>query len=106
MWVETQLSIESERQIKTLNLLKKKWNENVRFYKGFVHADIHGEVADRTRTDRVPRTTKTRIKGTEPDSWSISIFLEVIVEWGIITSFHCVMEPHQRYVFNSNNNRH
>ena len=50
------------------------------FIKGFVHADIHGKVVDRTRTDRVPRTTKTRIKGTEPDSRSISVFLEVIVE--------------------------
>lgn len=76
------------------------------FIKGFVHADIHGKVVDRTRTDRVPRTTKTRIKGTEPDSRSISVFLEVIVEWGIIASFHCVMEPRQRYVFNSDNNRH
>ena len=61
--------------------------------KRFVHANIDGEVANRTRTDRVPRTIETRVKGAEPDSWSISVSLELMVELGIIASSHCVMEP-------------
>ena len=36
--------------------------------KRFVHVNIDGEVANRTRTDRVPRTIETRVQGAEPDS--------------------------------------